>query len=127
VRATVAAAAIAIGAVAGVTAGVAAVSSSPAAPPVTTSAQAAPSRSPWPQRPVPLTPSYVAWLVGASHLTGTRRGEQYAYEEALASWDGRPVMIVTFRSDKLRDHWLRVSGWAGTVAITGHCYVVRNN
>ena len=71
------------------------------------------------------TPREVACLVGATDMTGTRVGENYAAQEALAIYKGQPVMIVTFTSEQNQFDWERTSGWMNSIELAGDKWVIR--
>jgi hypothetical protein len=79
--------------------------------------------SPAPAQAPPSAAS-IARQLGCTGVQPIRPPTLYAYDEADATCDGHGADIATFRTDQLRDNWVRIADQFSSIRQTGHLYAV---
>ena len=72
----------------------------------------------------PPTAAQVAAQIGATGVQEVNPPTLYAYTEAHATWQGRTVDIVTFRTAKLQASWEQVAGQFTGIVKHGDLYTI---
>ena len=66
----------------------------------------------------------VARQLGCSGIHAVGKGELYVYDEVKCTLNGHPVDVITFRTDTLRDNWIRIAEQFDGITAKGHLYAV---
>jgi hypothetical protein len=75
---------------------------------------------------VSTTPSAVsiAQRIGCTKVQHEPRPELYVYDDVSCMLNGRKMTVVTFRTDQLRDNWVKIASQFDGIEQTGHLYAV---